>query len=300
VRAVHTASDAIRQQAASSEEMAGMGATCAVAWLIGSRLYTATVGDSRIYLIRGGRIQRISTDHTWVQEALENGYIQPEDIRGHPNAHVIRRYLGSPYLPEVDLRLRLSGQENDEQAAANQGLTLAPGDRILLTSDGLTDLVSDQEILAAYLNRSPEEASQSLIDLSNARGGHDNITLVSFSAPDQSVQLPVPVQKTRSNSRGLRWVLAGCAGTLAVVALIGLVVGGWWLMNGGAVGSRVTPTLTPTVAPAILSSPTPQVLPPSTPQRTVAPLPTDTPTRIPLLPGGPTLTPWPTNTPRTP
>ena len=108
-----------------------MGATCACAWLVGERLYTATVGDSRVYLLRGERIQRVSTDHTWIQEALERGVLRPEQISGHPNAHIIRRYLGSPVAPEVDLRLRVSGEESDEQALANQGTLLLPGDRVL-------------------------------------------------------------------------------------------------------------------------------------------------------------------------
>jgi PPM family protein phosphatase len=89
-------SDAARQ---------GMGATCVAALIIGRRLYAVTVGDSRLYLMREGTIRQLSTDHTWIQEALEAGILQPEDANGHPNAHVIRRYLGSPKPPEVDHRI---------------------------------------------------------------------------------------------------------------------------------------------------------------------------------------------------
>jgi protein phosphatase len=97
--AIHRASEQIRQQAQEKLEQQGMGATCACVWIAGDRLYTATVGDSRIYLMRGEIIYQLSIDHTWIQEALERGLIQPDQVTGHPNAHVIRRYLGSPAAP---------------------------------------------------------------------------------------------------------------------------------------------------------------------------------------------------------
>ena len=223
--AIETASDAIRDQAIEINEQSGMGATCACAWLVGERLYTATVGDSRVYLLRGGRIQRVSTDHTWIQEALERGVLRPEQISGHPNAHIIRRYLGSPVAPDVDLRLRVSGEENDDQALANQGTLLFPGDRIFLTSDGLTDLVSDLEILEAFQQQPADAAVESLIALANSRGGHDNITLITFEGrvPVQSLQATqrVPVRSAEPDRDG-RLALgrvglrgragAGCAG----------------------------------------------------------------------------------------
>ena len=97
----------VRDQAEEQDGQKGMGSTCACVWIIGDRLYTASVGDSRIYLIREGQIQQITTDHTWVQEAIEHGALTPEQARNHPNVHVIRRYLGSkqPVVPDVRLRL---------------------------------------------------------------------------------------------------------------------------------------------------------------------------------------------------
>ena len=109
--AITYASQAIQQQAQQNSEQAGMGATCACAWITGEYLITATIGDSRIYLMRGEEIHQISTDHTWIQEALERGILQPDQVTGHPNAHVIRRYLGSPNPPEVDFRIRLPDGE---------------------------------------------------------------------------------------------------------------------------------------------------------------------------------------------
>src|SRR5512146_2059233 len=141
--AIAQASNEIYTQAQTNLERRGMGATCACAWIINDRLYTATVGDSRIYLIRDGVIQQVTTDHTWIQEALDKGVLKPEEAHGHPNAHVIRRYLGSPTPPKVDFRLRLDGHENDMRASSNQGTQLLERDQLVLCSDGLTDLVSD-------------------------------------------------------------------------------------------------------------------------------------------------------------
>ena len=147
VNAVTEASDAIASHSASNENLKGMGSTCAIAWIMGDRLHTAYVGDSRIYLMRDGRIQQLTVDHSWVQEAIEKGVITPEMARDHPNVHVIRRYLGSPEPPDPDFRLKLFDSEDDQQADRNQGMQILPDDVILLCSDGLTDLVWNDEIL---------------------------------------------------------------------------------------------------------------------------------------------------------
>lgn len=183
----------------------GMGSTAAIAILVGNRLYTATVGDSRIYLIRRGTIQQLSKDHTWIQDALEIGLITEEQVPGHPNNHVIRRYLGSKNPPEVDTRMYLHPDETDESAEENQGKRLQIGDMILACSDGLSDLVEEQEILQIVENHGDnlQDAVDNLIDLANERGGHDNITIVLFSIPenvgmpqvDEQFQPPAPEEK---------------------------------------------------------------------------------------------------------
>jgi serine/threonine protein phosphatase PrpC len=104
--AIHDASQAIASHSAGKEDEEGMGATCACVWVIENKLYTAYVGDSRLYLLRGKFIQRITIDHTWVQEAYEKGIITAEQMRDHPNVHVIRRHLGG-ILPEVDFACAL-------------------------------------------------------------------------------------------------------------------------------------------------------------------------------------------------
>jgi protein phosphatase len=182
--AIHDASQAIASHSAGKLDEEGMGATCACTWIIENKLYTAHVGDSRIYLLRGKYIRRLTTDHTWVQEAIDKGILTPEQARDHPNVHVIRRHLGGVQLPEVDFRLKLDDDESDEEAEANQGFLLDPGDIILLCSDGLTDLVWDDEILNIVRSKKDvKSAAEALVDLANKRGGFDNITVVLMSMP---------------------------------------------------------------------------------------------------------------------
>jgi protein phosphatase len=182
--AIQNASQSISSHSATSETESGMGSTCACVWIIEDKLYTAYVGDSRIYLLRGKFIQRLTIDHTWVQEAFEKGIITAEQMRDHPNQHVIRRYLGGIKLPDVDFRLRIDDAESNEESENNQGFHLEPGDTVLICSDGLTDLVWDDEIQKIIRSkRDLSSAAETLVNLANERGGHDNITVVLLSMP---------------------------------------------------------------------------------------------------------------------
>lgn len=277
--AVTEASDAIAAHSASNENLKGMGATCAIAWIVGDKLYTAYVGDSRIYLMRGGRIQQLTVDHSWVQEAIEKGLLTPEMAREHPNVHVIRRYLGSPEPPEADFRLRFFDGEPDHQSEANQGVQLQPDDVLLLCSDGLTDLVWNDEILETVRTRSSlKEAGKALIDLANARGGHDNTTIVLISVPSD---FKLVVKKNSSGAAWLPWVIGGIAGVLLIL-LVGSVFAFGLLRQFTA-----TPTSTPTLTATLTATPSPTITPTLT-------LTAVAPTQP--LPLAPTYTPWPTNT----
>lgn len=178
------ANHSITSEAANDDSRKGMGSTVACALVIDSALYIATLGDSRLYLVRDKVIQQLNIDHTWVQEALEVGVINTEEARNHPRRHLIRSYLGSSDPIHPDLRLYMDLEENQEQAKANQGLPLVPGDQILICTDGLTDLVADEEVLEILVGEeSKDEQLQKLVDLANLRGGHDNITAVVLQAP---------------------------------------------------------------------------------------------------------------------
>lgn len=189
--AIHDASQAIASHSAGREEEHGMGATCACVWVIENKLYIAYVGDSRIYLLRGKYIQQLTIDHTWVQEAYEKGIITADQMRDHPNVHVIRRHLGGTRLPEVDFRLRIDNEETDEESLNNQGFNLEPGDTILMCTDGLTDLVWNDELQNIIRSkRDLKLAAEALVSLANERGGHDNISVVLMAMPRVEETLP--------------------------------------------------------------------------------------------------------------
>jgi PPM family protein phosphatase len=274
--AVHEASDAIAAHAASKDELKGMGATCAIAWIIGDKLHTAYVGDSRIYLIRSGRIQQLTVDHTWVQEAIEKGILTPESARDHPNVHVIRRYLGSPAPPDPDFRLVLFDDSGTHHAENNQGIRLLPGDVLLLCSDGLTDLLWNDEILEIVRSKhSLKEANRALIELANSRGGHDNITVVLIGVPSG---FKVEIKK---EAKWIPWAI-GALTTLIFLLVAASILTFSLLRSDGSVTATPAFSPSPTVTETLLPLPTSTTVPPGA----IAP---DVTSR-------PTYTPWPTNT----
>lgn len=185
-QAVIAAGRAVSQAAGQDESLQGMGSTEAAVLIVGDQLFTVTVGDSRIYLLRDSKFRQISIDHTWVQEAINHGILTPEEARNHPNAHVLHRHLGGEKDPQPDFRLRLAADEDDQQSEANQGMQLRPADQLLLCSDGLTDLVADSEIRQALEDNAPDEAVSKLVELARSRGGHDNITVVAVMVPEEA------------------------------------------------------------------------------------------------------------------
>jgi protein phosphatase len=285
-KAIHEASDAIAGHASATPEQQGMGATCACVWVIGSQLYTASVGDSRIYILREGRIQQLTTDHTWVQEALEKNVITPDYARDHPNIHVIRRYLGSPEPPEVDFRLRLYDSETDALADGNQGMQLYPGDTLLICSDGLTDLVWNDEIGEIIRTRSGlKAAAQGLVEMANQRGGHDNITVVLISVP-RDVKW-TPVKKTN----WLPWIIGGVLAFMFFVAFASVLAIN--LLRNSVVGTETSTVPATAAASAFPATSVPE----ATQTVTASIVPSDT---LPPPTRESTYTPWPTNTVKSP
>jgi protein phosphatase len=210
--AIIEAGRVVSAAAHAQEERSGMGSTVALAMVVGSRLYTAHVGDSRIYILRGGRLQQITTDHTWVQEAIEYDIIAPDEARGHPHAHILRRHIGGDQLPEPDTRMRLKDGESDRQGLSNQGSALRKDDHLLLCSDGLTDLVEDMEIYHGLAGYEPQEGVEFLTQLALDRGGDDNITLVILAAPRS--------RAIRARQRRRRRLLNTMVAALVMLALI--------------------------------------------------------------------------------
>lgn len=162
-RAVRLANQAIQLQARSDAALKGMGTTCTALVLRQGCAYCAHVGDSRLYLVRGGDILQLTEDHSAVMHMVKKGMIDREGARVHPDRNVIERALGSRADVEV--------------AEWAQPLFVRHEDRFLVSSDGLHDLVQDAEILEAVSTLAPAAACDRLVALARSRGGHDNISV---------------------------------------------------------------------------------------------------------------------------
>jgi serine/threonine protein phosphatase PrpC len=141
----------------------GMGTTCTAIVVRGRQLYFAHVGDSRLYLIRAARILRLTRDHSYVGRLVESGIVRAEDAEKHPQRHILTAALGAGREVAVD--------------GAEQTLTLQNGDDLLLCTDGLWSVVTEEELETAVSGNTPVECCAALVKLARQRGGPDNITL---------------------------------------------------------------------------------------------------------------------------
>jgi protein phosphatase len=236
-KAILETNDVIVERAAESMDNSGMGTTATCAWIIGNQLFAANVGNSRLYLMRDQKLKRISIDHSWVQEALEMGLLTPEQAKNHPNARIITRHLGASEI-EPDFRIQLASEEGDAAMEKNQGVQLQPDDLILICSDGLSDLVEDEEIEQALLDKSMAEAIQSLTDLANDRGGPDNITTVTVRIPEtkssytaHTIPMQLSADKEEPKDKTGRKPAAQFAVyILSIVVLVALVLLSWMFL----------------------------------------------------------------------
>lgn len=166
--AIEKANKTIFDRARDDENLTGMGTTVVALALFGDRALVAHVGDSRIYLFRGGEITRLTRDHTLVQELLESGAISPDQAENHPIAHMLTRSLGPAGSVEVDARVLTQNVVN--------------GDRFLLCCDGLYNMVTEDEIARVFRDNDLQTAAETLVELANERGGTDNITVQCIEA----------------------------------------------------------------------------------------------------------------------
>jgi protein phosphatase len=165
VRAIERANQVIYEYARNNPLKAGnLGTTLTCALLQERRAVIANVGDSRSYLLRNGVLRQLTEDHSYVARLVREGQIRPEEVYTHPRRNVITRSLGHRWEIEVDSWL----------------LELEAGDRFLLCSDGVWEMIQDEETLVALLrdNDDPEETVEALITAANERGGQDNIGVV--------------------------------------------------------------------------------------------------------------------------
>lgn len=166
--AMLAANDAVLDRAAGDESLRGMGTTL-TAGVLGEdgTLLIGHVGDSRAYLLRDGALSRITTDHSLVQELVATGELTEEQAERDPRRSMITRVIGLDSDLNVDLH----------------PVILVPGDRVMICSDGLTNMVSESELTDLLTKESdPTTAAQRLVDAANAAGGVDNITVLVLDA----------------------------------------------------------------------------------------------------------------------
>ena len=162
--AVEQSSEAIVEYGRQHAEAKGLGSTVTVAMIAGDQAFIANVGDSRTYLFRDGKLQRLTHDHSLVERLVEAGQIEPEEVYDHPHRNLIYRSLGANKAEvEVDIFTE----------------RLKTGDVLLLCSDGLWEMVRDPQLESILGEVSdPAEATDILIERANENGGEDNITAV--------------------------------------------------------------------------------------------------------------------------
>ncbi|MCL0047602.1 Stp1/IreP family PP2C-type Ser/Thr phosphatase [Dehalococcoidia bacterium] len=140
----------------------GMGTTCTLAAIRETQLFLSQVGDSRAYLLRAGDLHQLTTDHSWVEEAVAQGMLTPEQARVHPNRNVITRAIGIHPTVEVD----------------TTAMPIQEGDTLLICSDGLNSMIDDDKIKTILKSNQIDEVCQELIKGANDSGGHDNTTVI--------------------------------------------------------------------------------------------------------------------------
>lgn len=282
VAAVVEANRAIFQTARGNHEQRGMGTTLTAMVVLADadqdaadKFVIINVGDSRTYLIRGGRMRRVTVDHSYVQELLSTGSISEVEARSHPRRNIVTRALGIESTVRVDTWVR----------------PFVKGDRYLLCSDGLVDEVDDDEIADVLsANADPKRAADALVAVANRNGGHDNTTVVVVDVLEGE-----PADETGGMDRDLMWIDQPATGgaisvdadpslpitaevpitpasqrrfgvgamifTFAVVAIVTLAVTLFFALGNNDKSDPVSPT---TVTSTTVSTPTTRLAPTTT------------------------------------
>ncbi len=162
--AVEFANTAIYEESEIDEELQDMGTTIEVCLIYKNKVYIGHIGDSRIYRIKKNSINRITTDHSYVEKLVRDGEITREESYTHPKKNLLIKALGTDEKAEPDLI----------------ETTIAKGDILLICSDGLTNMVKENQILD-IIKEDEEKAADNLVDIANELGGLDNITVIIIS-----------------------------------------------------------------------------------------------------------------------
>lgn len=154
----------IFRKARNTHKLNGMGTTCTAMIIKNNQAFIAHVGDSRAYIIREGKINQLTEDHSLVWEMMKAGIIDKDQIKQHPQRNVITRSMGFELSVETDI--------------ITPPLELMSGDKLILCSDGLNGMVTDEVINNVASSYKPEKACNELVKIANSNGGSDNVTLI--------------------------------------------------------------------------------------------------------------------------
>ncbi|EDY85898.1 protein phosphatase PrpC [gamma proteobacterium HTCC5015] len=170
--AIQASNSLVYRTQKNNEECQGMGTTVVAALFYDDGLAVAHTGDSRLYRVREGQLEQLTTDHTLLQELIERGFYTPEEARESLNKNLVTRALGIDPKVAVDVHQELA----------------SPDDIYLLCSDGLNDMIEDAEILLTLQEFSANlgRAAQELINRANANGGKDNVSVALVKVPETS------------------------------------------------------------------------------------------------------------------
>ena len=170
--AIENANTQLLREASDNETMSGMGTTMVLVTIVGHYAYVANVGDSRLYLVDENKISQITKDHSLVEEMVRMGEISRDDARNHPDKNIITRALGA-------------GRDVDFF-----DIRLTPGDILLLCSDGLSNMVPDEDIRQVIrTSETLEETGRRLVSMANDNGGRDNIAVVLVEPETKEVEV---------------------------------------------------------------------------------------------------------------
>ncbi|MBE6082438.1 MAG: Stp1/IreP family PP2C-type Ser/Thr phosphatase [Tissierellaceae bacterium] len=171
-KTIEEANREIFHKSLSSEECNGMGTTITLAYFASERLYIGHIGDSRAYIIRNKEIRQLTEDHSLVAEMVKNGSISKEEAQTHPQKNIITRALGTSENIQIDIIIE----------------ELIDKDIILLCTDGLTNMITEKEIIEILLaGDNLQKCCEKLVGEANSRGGYDNITAIAVRAKRNEV-----------------------------------------------------------------------------------------------------------------
>ena len=269
---IETANRVVRARAGESPALRGMGTTCSALLIGASSAQIAHIGDSRVYLLRNGRLRTLTEDHTAVGSLVRGGLLSEEDAAAHPERHVLSRAIGADDNVDIDLRT----------------VELEPDDRLLICSDGLSGMIGADEIeriLAA--NPDPDRVAGALVDAALANGGLDNVTVAVIDAsavagaglldePSATQVLDTPERAGPAERRARPWK------AILAAAVVVLLAAGVIVAQGTGSLPIEPPPASPSAAPSGSVSPSASVSPvptlpvlasedPNAPRQTTAP-----------------------------